>query len=127
MVLDDKFKTRMKVICFIPAICFLISFVYLIILILPSTTGGLAPKSGAGIVSRNYDTLFALFAASAIITAPVFIYCLVIIARLKTMNSATKMKWILLLSIMAPIASVFFWIHHIKDAPKYMPVYPDIS
>jgi len=127
MVFDDKMKKRMGVICFIPVFCFLACFIYYFILILPLTAGHPVPASIVGITSRNYDTMFLMLASSAIITAPVFIYCLVIIARLKMMHAATKLQWIIFLSVMAPIASALFWIFVIKDLPKQVGIYPDMD
>ena len=68
-----------------------------------------------------------MLASSSIITAPVFIYCLVIMARMKNLNSAVKLQWIIFLSILAPVASALFWIFMIKDAPKYTAIHPDIT
>jgi len=127
MVLDDKAKKRMGVICFIPVVCFLLSFIYWLILVLPLTQGHQVPSSIVGLTSRNYDTFFFILAASAIITAPVFIYCLVLLARMKNLNEAHKLMWIVFLSVMAPIASALFWIFLIKDSPRHIGIYPDIA
>lgn len=127
MVLDAKTKKTMGVICFIPVICFIICFLYYFLLIMPLTVGHPEPGSIVSITSHNYDTLFFMLAASAIITAPVFIYCLVILARMKNMNSAVKLEWIIFLSVLAPIASALFWLFIIRDAPKYVGIHPDIA
>ena len=127
MVFDDKTKARLGILCFIPLACFFICFVYYLALILPLTHGNPVPASIVGITSDHYTTLFIMLAASAIITAPIFIYCLVLLARFKHMNSAIKLQWILFLSVLAPIASAFFWAFHIKGARKYISVYPDIA
>ncbi|MCD6011240.1 MAG: hypothetical protein K0Q79_1102 [Flavipsychrobacter sp.] len=127
MVLDTKTKNRMGIICFIPVMCFFLCFVYYLSLIIPNTGGNFPAYSLETVTSQNYDTLFFMLAASAIITAPVFIYCLVVLARMKNMNSAIKLEWIIFLSVMAPIASALFWLFIIKDAPKYVGVHPDIA
>jgi len=127
MVLDEKAKKRMGIICFIPVVCFLLAFVYWLILVLPLTQGHQAPSTIVGLTSRNYDTFLFILAASAIITAPVFIYCLVVLARMKHLNEAHKLMWIVFLSVMAPIASAIFWTVHIKDSPKHVGIYPDIA
>jgi len=127
MVLDAKTKKGMGLICFIPVMCFLICFIYYLVLIMPLTVGHPEPGMIVSITRQNYDTLFLMLATSAIITAPVFIYCLVILARMKHMNSAVKLEWILFLSVLAPIASALFWVFIIKDAPKYVGIHPDIA
>lgn len=127
MVLDAKTKRWMGIICFIPVMCFTLCFIYYLSLILPATGANHPPYSLETVTSQNYDTLFLMLAASAIITAPVFIYCLVILARMKNMNSAMKLEWIIFLSILAPIASALFWLFIIKDSPKYVGIHPDIA
>lgn len=127
MVFDERTKTRMAVVCFIPIFCFLLCFGYYLSLIIPLTVGHPATNSIVSITSRNYDTLFLMLATSATITAPVFIYCLVILARLKNLNSAVKLEWIIFLSVLAPVASALFWLFLVKDAPKYIGIHHDIT
>lgn len=126
MVLDTNTKRRMGIICFIPVVCFFACFVYYLMLVIPNTGGNFPAYSLETVTSQNYDTLFLMLASSAIITAPVFIYCLVILARMKNMNSAIKLEWIIFLSVLAPIASALFWLFIIKDAPKYVGIHPNI-
>ncbi len=127
MVLDEKEKRRMGVICFIPVLCFLLAFIYWLAVVLPLTQGHQEPSSIVGVTSRNYDVFLFILAAAAIITAPVFIYCLVVLARMKNLNEAHKLMWIVFLSVMAPIASAFFWVFLIKDSPRHVGIYPDIA
>jgi hypothetical protein len=127
MVFDDKQKRRIGLICSIPAIAFFIAFIYYSVIMWPLTQGHHVIYSGEGIISSHYNTLFLFLASAAVITAPVFIYCLVILARLKNLNPPNKMKWIVLLSIMAPVASFLFWFFLIKNEPKYVPIYPSIA
>lgn len=117
----------MGIICFIPVICFLIFGVYYFMLILSGSGGDHLPSSVVGITSDNYNTLFLMLAVSALITAPVFIYCIVVLARLKTLNAAHKVMWIIFLSVLAPIASALFWLLVVKDIRRYTPVHPDIA
>lgn len=126
MIFDHKTKTRLGVMCFTPVACFFICFVYYLLLIVPLPAARMA-AADVGVLSAHYDTLFIMLAASAIITAPIFIYCLVILARLRSLNSAQKLEWIIFLSVLAPIASMFFWVFLIRGVSKYQPIYPDIA
>jgi hypothetical protein len=127
MVFDDREKRRTGIICFIPAICFFVCFIYYLILILPLAQGHHEPGSIVGITNSNYTTLFLMLASSAIITAPIFIYCLVLLARMKHLNSAHKLMWIIFLSTLAPIASALFWIFLLRKLPTYVGIHPDIA
>ena len=127
MILDEKAKTRIGIMCFIPIVCFLACLVYYTILLLPLMQGHHEPGSIVGITSTHYNTMLILLAASAIITTPVFIYCLVLLARMKTLTSGDKLLWFVFLCVLAPVASALFWLFHIKDAHKYIPIHPDIA
>jgi len=126
MLADDKFKRRMKVICFLPAMAFLISIVYYIILLLPLTHGYHEPKSGVGIISRNYTTLFLLLAATSTISAGALIYCVIHVVRIRTLNAPQKMIWILLL-LAVPVSFIVFWYAQVKPEPRDLPMSPDIG
>jgi hypothetical protein len=126
IVCDEKYKRKMGIICCIPIISFLIVFLYFSILLWPLTYHH-ELYGVEGIISRNYDVLFTLLASAAIITAPVFIYCLVVLARLKSLDAGQKIIWIVVLSIMAPVASFFFWLILIRHQPRYTEVYPNIA
>src|ERR1700761_240798 len=97
LIVDERRKRKMAIMCFIPAIAFFISLIYYIILLLPLTQGHPVPASVVGITSRHYNTLFLLLASSSVISAIVLLYCVVYIVRLKIMNTPKKMLWILLL------------------------------
>lgn len=126
MIFDDKAKSKIGIICFIPILAFLICLGYYISLLVPLSAPH-EPGAVVGITSENYDTMLALLAGAAIITAPIFIYCIVLIARFKTMNAADKLVWIIFLSILSPIASALFWVFLIRNSPKYVATYPDIA
>lgn len=127
MVFDEKMKTRTGIICFVPIVCFTFCLVYYLALIFTPSSGAYDPLTIVGVTSHNYENLFMILSVSGVITASVFIYCLVIIARLKELNSATKIIWILFLSITAPLAIAAFWLIIIRPAAKNMPVYNKID
>jgi len=127
MILDEKAKQRIGIICFIPLAAYFVCFIYYTILLLPLTDGHHSPGEAVGIINRNYDTLFAMLAVASVITAPIFIYCLVLLARFKHINAAEKVLWIVFLSIMAPVASALFWLLIIRTARRQIPIHPDIA
>ena len=125
MIIDEKMKSRLGIMCLIPALCFLICLVYYLSLLLSPTAADKFAPVAVGITNRNYSTMFFMLAVAAISEAPVFIYCLIILAKIKSMNSEMKIMWVVFLSLMAPIASALFWLLLIKSAPDRIPVYPD--
>jgi len=126
LIVDDRLKKRMGIICFIPAICFFFSLVYYLVLLFPLTHGHPQPESVVGITSQHYNTLFLLLGISATISAAVLLYCIVYVVRIKSMNTPTKMIWMLLLLIV-PISFILFWNFIVRREPKEEPVYTNIA
>lgn len=126
MIIDEKYKRKMGVICFLPAIAFLIPVIYYLILLSPLIHGYHVAKSIVGITSRNYNAMFLLLAIASTISAAVLLYCIVHLVRIKTLNTPQKMLWILLL-LAVPVSFILFWYFEIKREPREMPVYPDIG
>ena len=126
LIVDDRLKKRIGIICFIPAVCFFISLVYYFILLFPLTHGHPQPESEIGITSLHYNTLFLLLAISASVSAAVLLYCIVYMARIKSINTPTKMIWMLLLLIV-PVSFILFWNFIVRREPKEEPVYPNIG
>ena len=127
MVFDEKMKTRTGIICLIPIVCFTFCLAYYLTLVFAPSPEAYSPLNILGVTSRNYGNMFMILAISSVITASVLIYCMVILTRLKGINSATKTIWIIFLSIAAPIAIAAFWLIIIRQASKVMPVYNSID
>jgi hypothetical protein len=106
-VVEEQFKKRMKIICFMPAILFLLTTIYSAGLLLPLTQGHPLPDRAVGIISNHYTTLFIFLAAFSIVSAAVLIYCIVHLVRIKTLNTPQKMKWMLLL-LATPVSFILF-------------------
>ena len=111
--------------CLIPVACFVACFVYYLTLVAgPSAAGELAPRI-VGITSRHYQDLFIMLATSCILEAPAFIYCLILLAKMKNINAERKLLWIVFLSVFAPLASGLFWLFIVRGAPYQVPMYQD--
>jgi len=126
LIVDDRLKRRIGIICFLPAVCFFISLVYYLILLFPLTQGHPQPESAVGITSQHYNMLFLVLAISASVSAAVLLYCIVYMVRIKTMNTPTKMIWMLLLLIV-PVSFLLFWNFIVRREPNQEPIYPNIS
>ena len=126
LIVDERLKRRMGIICFLPAACFFISLVTYLLLLLPLTQGHPQPESEIAITSRHYNTLFLLLAISATVSAAVLLYCIVYLVRLKRLNTPTKMIWVLLLLIV-PVSFILFWNFVIKREPAREALYPNIG
>jgi len=129
MIMDAKAKRNMGLLCFFPAVAFLICLLYYLFILSPLITNRQLEDHTAiaAYTSRNYDTLFIMLAISAIISAVVLIYCLVHLTRLKNVNAPTKVVWILVLSALVPVSFILFWLLHVRNEPQVMDVYSDIT
>ena len=125
LIMDDRTKKNMGILSFLPIISFAISFVYYLVILMPV----LGRNEFNDHIALNmhtimhYSTMFTLLAISGIIGAIVFIYFLVHIARIKNMNSATKLEWILFMSVLVPVALPLFWYFEIRQEPITLEVY----
>ena len=126
MIIDEKYKRKMLVVCYMPAVVFLIPLVYYLVLLSPLLHGHPQPESAVGITSSHYDTLFMLLAAASTISAAVLLYCVVHLVKIRTLNTAQKMIWMVLLLIV-PISFIIFWHVQINREPRDMPINPDIG
>ena len=126
MTIDEKFKRRMHAICYLPAVAFLPPLVYFTFLMLPLLHGHPEPKSAVAITSLHYNTMFLLLAVASTISAAVLIYCIVHLVRIRTLNTAQKMIWVLFLLIV-PISFIIFWHVQINHEPRNMPINSNIA
>jgi hypothetical protein len=126
MVFDEKEKKKIGLIALLPNICFFLTLVYYLILIMPLARGHVLPASIVALTHANYTTLFFMLAISAIVSACVLIYELVLLARVKNMNGAAKGVWVVFMATFVPISLLAFWYFVIRKEPKYVGVHHDI-
>lgn len=127
IVFDEKEKKKIGIISLIPNIAFFICLLYYLFQVIPvASSDVLPPASVVATTAAHYDTLFWMLAISAVIAAGVLIYELVMLTRLKNMNGAEKLVWVLILATFVPVSFLAFWYFVIKKEPKYVGMYPDI-
>jgi len=126
LVVNEHLKRKMAIICFLPAVVFLIPIVYYTTLLLPLTQGYHVAKSIVAITSQHYNTMFLLLAIASSVSAAVLLYCIVYIVRIKEMTTGRKMEWVLLL-LAVPVSFIFFWLLEIRKESGNMPIYTDIG
>ncbi len=123
---DDKFKRKMRIICYLPAFAFLIPVIYYGLLLMPLLHGHPEPKSAVGITSLHYNAMFFLLAIASTVSAVVLLCCVIHLVRIRTLNTPQKMIWMLLL-LAVPISFIIFWHRQINHEPRNMPVNPEID
>lgn len=126
LVIDDHFKKKLGIISFIPAVLFFISALYYFLLLLPLAHGHHELYSGEGITSRHYGTLFAMLAFAATVSMVILIYYIWFLVTIRTLNTPTKMIWMLLLLIV-PVSFILIWYFVVRPEPKYVPSNPSIK
>ena len=76
----------------------------------------------------NHYTPSVILMSLAMLTAfSVLVYFAFHIARIMTMNSGTKMGWIVFLMVFNFIAFPIFWFVEIRKEPFNLPMYPSIE
>ena len=127
MVLDQKTKRNIGIICGTPLTLFTLILIYWLALVSPLMDGNAAPGMLGAVTSQNYGALVAMLAIGGTISAGVLIYCLVLLARLRNLNSAEKLLWLLFLCTFVPVACFLFWMLLIRKEPYNVPVYPNMD
>lgn len=128
MIFDDKEKRRLMLINFLPMLLFLCSLVYYLAAISPVFSGyGTEPESVMTYTSQHYDTMLTMLAVFAVTAAAVLIYNIVMLARVKNLNSAHKVMWVVLLATFVPLSFILFWTFIINREPEFVPVFSSID
>lgn len=127
MVFDDKEKKRLMMISFLPGILLVIDVIYYLIAISPVFRGFHEPGLVMNYTLHYYDTMLLLLGIYAVVAAVVLIYMLVLLTRLKNLNSGQKLIWLLILCAFVPASFVAFWAFVINKEPYYVPIHPSID
>lgn len=127
--MDSVKKRNIGIISFLPMLAFIIAIGYNILTVsdLISTRTLQNHIGVATDMSHNYPTLFILYAIAAIVSTAVLLYFVVHIARIKNMNPAIKIGWIIVLVSFVPISFPLFYFIQVRHEPKYLETYPDIA
>lgn len=127
MIFSDREKRWLMFLCFLPAVLLGIDTVYYLVAVSPVLSGYYEPGSIMNFTLRIYDIMLILIGVYAVAGAAVLIYLLIVLARLKNMNTATKLIWLLILCTFVPASFIAFWALVINKEPYYVPVYPSID
>jgi hypothetical protein len=127
MIFSDREKKWLMFLCFLPAVLLAADTVYYLIAVSPVFSDNSEPGSIMNYTLRIYDIMLVLMSIYAITGAAVLIYLLVVLARLKNMNTSRKLIWLLILCTFVPASFIAFWALVINREPYYVPVYPAID
>lgn len=127
MVFDEKEKRKLAIMAYMPGVLFLITLIVYIIMMVPAMQRHDINYLAVAITRANYSVLFAMLAVSAIVSACVLIYFLVILARIRNLNATTKVLWVVILAALVPLSFLLFYNFVIKKEPRYVGIFPDIA
>ena len=74
-----------------------------------------------------YNALVIMYGFSVLLTIFVLLYFIIHIAKIKMMNGATKILWIVFLAAFMPLSFVVFWYLQLKKEPRYLETKADIT
>ena len=78
-------------------------------------------------LSAHMVTVSTIWCLAMVLTAIMVVYHIVHLARLKSVNAATKTVWIILMIAIAPIACPAFWLMQVRKEPNQVETYPTIA
>jgi len=129
MLMDNSKKNTMGFLSFLPLIVFLIWTAYLLIISHAELNGNVSGEHQVlgRVVSDHYSFLVAFFYVTALLVLADLVYFVVHVARVKTMGEASKVGWIMFLSVFNIIAFPIFWFAEIRKEPVNLPTHADIA
>lgn len=75
----------------------------------------------------HYDSLLLFLVIAVVLSATVLLYFVLHLARLRSMNSGTKITWIVFMVLFGAFAFPVFWYQELRKEPNEIDVYPDIA
>ena len=119
----------MGLLSFLPLIVFVIWTAYLLIISHSGTAGSASGEHQflGRVVLNHYQFLVAFFYITTLLVLIDLVYFVIHVARVKTMGEASKVGWIMFLSVFNIIAFPIFWFTEIRNEPKDLPTHPDIA
>jgi hypothetical protein len=127
--MDYRMKRRMGIISFLPLFAYIGWLVQYLIIMRSLIARGVMEDHMrmTGLLSQNFSGTLFFFLLCFIITAAVLIFFVIHIARLATMNSFSKLGWIVFMTFLAPVAFPIFWYTEVRHEPEQLPMHPDIA
>jgi len=75
----------------------------------------------------HYQAVVLLWLLAMALTGIMLVYNVIHLAKLKPVHGATKLGWMVFMVVFGPISFPIFWYMQIKDEPKNIPTYADIT
>lgn len=126
MIFNEREKRRLLALCVLPCVLLVVAVVYYIISVRPAMNA----KDAGTLMSytlMHYNTMLVFMGIYATAAAAVLIYFLVLLARVKNLNSAQKVMWLFVLCAFVPVSFLVFWYFVLHREPTVVPIYPSID
>lgn len=127
--MENTTKKYGKALCFTPLASYTLWFVYYLMVnknvIVPNHMGDHLQMMANTLA--HYPALFTGLALCSIWTTTVLVYLIIHIARLKEMDTQTKIGWIVFMGFLAPFAFIVLWYTELKKEPDNIKVYHSIT
>lgn len=128
-IMDKSTKRKYAIVCFLPAVAFLISGIWSIAILSPLIAQQ-QMENHLGVMSllnANNGAVIAMMLVTFLTHIVSLIYCVVHLARVKYMNSASKILWTVFLAAAAPVSYIVFYFMKIRHEPKYLETHAGIA
>lgn len=124
--MDATKKKNIGIISFVPILAFILTFIYEY-----REVGRLLAVGDHHAVMNEicgcYNNLVLMYGIAVVLTLAVLLYFIIHVARIKSINAANKILWIVVLTAFMPVSFPIFWYLQIKTEPEMVDTKDDMS
>lgn len=115
--------------CWIPNIAFVAWLAYILIITgrLVANEQYLQHEKIVTLIARNYGGSFVLFMIMFLIGLAVLIAFVIHLKKVRTMNGASKLAWLIFLAAFMPISLPVYYYIEVRHEPDDVPMYASLE
>lgn len=115
--------------CWVPNIAFIAWLAYILIITgrLVANATYIEHEKVVTLIARNYGGSFVLFMMMFLIGLAVLVAFVVHLKKVRTMNGATKVAWLVFLAAFMPISLIVYYFVEVRHEPDDVPMYGSLE
>jgi len=127
--MDNNMKRNIGILSFLPLVAWSITVAYILILNRPLVDHRMMQDHELLVtnLSAHYGSIAIFLIITVLITAGLIYFYAIHLARLKSLNTPTKMVWVIFMIVFGAFAFPVMWYLEIRKEPKNPPVFPSLE
>jgi len=127
--MDNNTKRNIGIASFLPLVAWSITFAYVLILNRPLVDHRMMQDHELLVrnISAHFGSIAIFLGITVLITAGLIYYYAIHLAKLKNMNTPTKMVWVIFMIVFGALAFPALWFFEIRNESKDTPMFPSLE